>query len=323
MTDNLKYNLYSKCPLRFANGKFKVLMLSDLQETLETGERTVHDMDALIERVKPDFVVLGGDNCDVSVNTAEKLKEYLDVFTRPMESRNIPWMHIFGNHDHDLPIERDAIIGLYESYPHCVSKHLDASVHGVTNYTVPVCDKDGTPRFMLWSLDTNRCAQDDHVSRGYKISEYVRPKVSSVFDAPRFDQIMWYYNSSVELERHFGNPVYGMIFMHVAPWEAQLVVDNKELCHTQGSTDETMWLGQFNTGVFAATLERNDIVAFASGHSHKDTFDGELFGIKICLDGSAGYRPYGIEELRGGRVFEIDEAHPEKPETYMVFYKDN
>jgi len=39
-------------------------MMSDFQETLDFNERSLTDMDKLVEKVKPDFVMLGGDNCN-------------------------------------------------------------------------------------------------------------------------------------------------------------------------------------------------------------------------------------------------------------------
>lgn len=35
-----------------------------------------------------------------------------------------------------------------------------------------------------------------------------------------------------------------------------------------------------------------------------------------------GYSLYGTDEIRGGRVFEIDEKNTENINTYMVYYKD-
>ena len=83
-----------------------------------------------------------------------------------------------------------------------------------------------------------------------------------------------------------------------------------------------MGLGHYNSGMFSVIAERGDIISVASGHSHIDDFSGKLAGITLSLDGSAGYSPYGNNETRGGRVFEIDEKDIENFKTYMVHYKD-
>lgn len=63
MTDNLKQNLYTKQKLKFnSDGNFKIVMMSDLQETLDFDERTMSGIKAILDSEKPDLVVLGGDN---------------------------------------------------------------------------------------------------------------------------------------------------------------------------------------------------------------------------------------------------------------------
>ena len=115
---NLDNNLYTKIALRFnQNGKFKILMLSDIQETLNYDKRTLESMNKIIEYTKPNLVVLGGDNCDGTIlQTKEELKAYLNIFSEPMEKRKIPWIHVFGNHDHDIDIDDIDKTKVYENY---------------------------------------------------------------------------------------------------------------------------------------------------------------------------------------------------------------
>jgi len=65
-----------------------------------------------------------------------------------------------------------------------------------------------------------------------------------------------------------------------------------------GSMEEIMKIGMFNSGIFSTILQRNDIKCIACGHSHHNCFEGEFCGIKMCLDACAGYSPYGTDELR-------------------------
>lgn len=83
MKENLKSNLYLKRKLKFDNnGKFKILMMSDIQETLEYDSRTLKNINKLIDNVNPNLVILGGDNCDGTVlKTQKELKKYLEIFT--------------------------------------------------------------------------------------------------------------------------------------------------------------------------------------------------------------------------------------------------
>ena len=47
------------------NGKFRILQISDLQDTKETAVDTLHFLEAAIPAVKPDLIVLTGDQLDV------------------------------------------------------------------------------------------------------------------------------------------------------------------------------------------------------------------------------------------------------------------
>ena len=51
-------------PLRFReDGTFRVLMMSDLQESSSYDPRSLRSVEALLDECTPDLVILGGDNC--------------------------------------------------------------------------------------------------------------------------------------------------------------------------------------------------------------------------------------------------------------------
>ena len=324
MTEQLKYNLYSKHELRFdKDGKFKILMMSDIQETLDVHPRTMPAIRKLLDKVKPDLVVLGGDNCNgMKIKTEPELREYLKMIATPMEERRIPWMHVFGNHDHDIEVEQIQQTIMYERLNYCVSKHTEG-IYGATNYVLPVLASDSDEiAYAVWALDTNReiCDAEADLHEGKRLTKC--PLNAERWDILHFDQLMWYWNSSIEIEKHAGRKVYAAMFMHIAPWEFQYIVDNPQETGCMGSTKEIMQLGAYNSGIFAEILQRGDVKVIGCGHSHDDSFRGEFMGVTMALDACAGYAPYGTEELRGGRVFEIDEKDTKTVNTYMVHYVD-
>ena len=50
-------------PLQFKNGKFKILILSDIQDTNTPQQATVDLMNNAIDQTKPDFIALTGQHC--------------------------------------------------------------------------------------------------------------------------------------------------------------------------------------------------------------------------------------------------------------------
>ena len=322
--NNLEKNIFVKHELKFdTNGNFKILMISDIQETLNYDKRTLKNIDKLIEVTCPNLVILGGDNCDGTIIKTEiELKKYLDIFTKPMEERKIPWAHVFGNHDHDVKIDDLTETKLYENFEYCISKHTE-NIYGTTNFLLPIKNSKGTNiAFNIWGLDSNNEIYNSNIELDKNIKLMNIPSMSDRWDIVHFEQLMWYWNSSKEIEEYCRKKINGILFMHIPPWEFQYIVDNQQLTKCKGSTQEVMKIGMFNSGLFATILQRNDIKCIASGHSHNDCFDGEFCNVKMCLDACAGYSPYGTDDLRGGRVFEINENNTNNIKTYMVHYKD-
>ncbi len=324
MNNNLKNNFLLKHELRFnSDGNFKILMLSDIQETLNYDKRTLVSIDKLIEAQKPDLVILGGDNCDGTVlKTEEELRKYLNIFSTPMERRKIPWAHVFGNHDHDIDIDDILKTKIYEEYKYCISKHTE-DIYGTTNFVLPIkhSNKDEIV-FNIWGIDTNNLMTSADIKIDKNINLMKRPSMSCRWDILHFEQLMWYWNSSIEFEKYCNRKINGILFMHIPPYEFQYIVENPEYTNAKGNMEEVMKIGMFNSGIFSTVLQRNDIKCIACGHSHNDCFEGDFCGIKMCLDACAGYSPYGTDELRGGRIFEINENNTSNINTYMIHYKD-
>ena len=313
-----------KRTLRFdENGRFRILMVSDIQETLNYDKRALKGLFAMLEAVKPDLMILGGDNVDGrKVKTYEELKEYLDIFTQPMETTKTPWMHVYGNHDYDVNVSGMDQSKLYESYESCISGHSPEGVPGASNYMIPILSKDSDKvAFCVYAFDTHY--KNPVYGKGVTTESLLLPnkyKWMRKWDVIRFEQQMWYWNTSKALEEKQGGTVRAMAVMHVIPPEVQFAVKNPEETGMKGEYAELTQCGAVNSGFFATALQRGDVEIIAAGHSHEDTIDAVYGGIRFCLDGCAGFTPYGLDECRGGRVFDIfeDGSH----ETHMVAVKD-
>lgn len=320
------YTTKTKHSLRFSqNGKFRILMMSDIQESASYDERSLRSVCALLDQAKPDLVILGGDNCyGPEIHSADDLKAFLDIFTAPMEKRKIPWAHVFGNHDHDAPVDIGLQQEIYESYPMCVSAHTDDSVHGKSNFVLPIYNCSGTEiLFHVWGLDTNNraCELDSLLHDGKMLEKARLPENhlhSGAWEILYFDQLMWYWNTSSAAERELGKKIPGLLCMHIAPHEYASAYKNPEICVKNGNYSEPLDPAVLNSGLFAEIFQRGDIRTISCGHTHKNDFEAEYCGIRLCWDACVGYRCYGIDELRGGRIFEISANDPWNIRTEMI-----
>ena len=73
-----------------------------------------------------------------------------------------------------------------------------------------------------------------------------------------------------------------------------------------------------NPGLFSLLLQRGDIRAICCGHTHMNDFDAEYLGIRLFWDACVGYRCYGVDERRGGRLFVYHEEDPARVESRMI-----
>ena len=311
-------------PMRFnQEGNFRILMVSDIQETLAYDKRALLGLHAMIRKEKPDLVILGGDNCDGrKVKTYEDLKAYLDIFTAPMEESHTPWMHVYGNHDYDVAVSGREQSKLYGSYSMNISGISPEDVPGACNYAVPIlANGSDTVAFCIYAFDTHH--KEPQLRPGVTCQDLMvpnRPEYARKWDIIRFEQQRWYWNLSKELEQQEGQLVPAMAVMHCAPHEVNLVKYNPDETGMTGESNELMQCGVLNSGVFATFLQRGDVQIIAAGHSHEVTLDGVYGGIRFCLDGCAGFSPYGLDDHRGGRIFDLHEDGTYT--TRMVAVKD-
>ena len=301
---------------------FRVLMMSDLQESASYDPRSLRSVEVLLEEGDPDLVILGGDNCfGPEISGEADLIRFLDIFTAPMEKRGIPWAHVFGNHDHDVPIPADRHQELYERYPMCVSAHTDG-IHGKSNFLLPVLNRRGEIALAVWGLDTNHTVDElDGLAPGVRMREAAclpnMPVGYGEWGTLFFDQLLWYYSTSLALEREAGKKVPGLLCMHVAPFEYETARANPS-CIREGHFDESPAPGPFNSGLFSLLLQRGDVKAICCGHTHRNDFDAEYCGIRLLWDACVGYRCYGVDERRGGRLFLYREDAPDVVTTSMI-----
>jgi len=327
----------TKHPLRFReDGGYRILMMSDAHLKSGKEERTLRAMETLIDATNPDLVLLNGDNVAAFTSQAE-FETLLERLVSPMETRRIPWAHVFGNHDQTPEVPKAVQEEVYERYPWCVSKAGPAELPGSGNYFLPILDGDGDPVFGVWGLDSQQDFRCQTVPLSYPGDLYwdvMMPSTitgGSDYDLIRFEQVMWYWNTSVSLEKCCGHKIPSLMMFHIPLIEFRGILLNAHRTQLRGEYNERMCTSEINSGLFSAAFQRGDVKAMFAGHDHINTFDGVYCGIHMGYDGSIGYEAYGTRDndpggdrdrLRGGRVFDIRRSDPWDIRTEMVFIKD-
>ena len=314
-----------KHTLRFdENGEFRVLVFGDVQATPPApSERTLAGIETVTAREDPDLVLFAGDNA-IACTTQTVLRNYLTAMTGYLEENEIPWAHVYGNHDDENALSREKQQVVYEEFPYCMSQAGPEDIKGVGNYVIPVYSSEESrtdPVFAVWGMDSGGYITDRGLPGKQAVlntTMYTGLKGSSYAYMP-FTQIRWYYNTSEEIEAYAGHQVPGMMFFHIPLQEFYEIWLNKEQTGTEGTKQDPVCAGPLNSGMFTAMVERDDIKAVVCGHDHINDYAGEFCGIKLCYASNIGYDTYHDDAMMGGRVFVIHEDNPDEIETYMSY----
>ncbi len=110
-----------------------------------------HRIKSLVTQLKPDVIIMTGDlvygEFDARGTSQRKLVEF-------MESLDIPWAPVFGNHDSESAKGVKWQCEQYENAKNCLFKDGNCTGHG--NYTVGLLNKGELVR-IIYMLDSHGC----------------------------------------------------------------------------------------------------------------------------------------------------------------------
>jgi len=314
--------------LRFRNGKFKIMQITDIQDAADVDAQTLRLVEAALDKEKPDLAVLTGDQVKGyarSMKQEGNVERTIRQICRPFEERNIPFTLAFGNHDiQGVPAARQ--LAWYMESPMCVARDTPG-LSGCGNHSIVIEGSDEKPALNIYMLDSHGNAG----LGGYQPLEE--------------DQIEWYRNTREALRDKAGDYVPSLLFQHI-PVEAMyrlLIPHDKKVkgairgfagfkdkyysmdeskVHPGGRHLETLCVPGSDAGLFDAAREKGELLGMYFGHDHKNSFAGQADGIDLGYCPGCGFAAYGDGVHRGVRVFEIHEADPRAYQTRVVTYGD-
>lgn len=311
------------------DGRFKIMQVADLHLSTGLGAcrdaeppghnggkcdadvRTLEFLGSVLDSEKPDLVVLSGDQ--VNGETAPDAQSAVFKFAEMFIHRSIPFATIFGNHDDEGSLTRQALMELTQNLPFSLSLPGPASVEGVGNYYIEVLARGTSTHsaLTLYLLDTHGYSPDERQFRGY--------------DWIKKGQIEWFKATAQNLKNSPAHTAYkhyhmDMAFIHIPLPEYRQADD---VVKGSGTFAEPPTAPGFNSR-FKDALVEEGVLAVSCGHDHVNDYcalsksqgadgkDGkpELW---MCYAGGAGFGGYGGygHVIEGGyhrrvRVFEFD-----------------
>ena len=128
-----------------------------------------------VEASNPDMIIITGD---IVYGEFDDSGRALDGMIAFMESLEIPWAPVFGNHDNESKIGVSEQCRRLEAAPHCLFHR--GNTDGNSNYTVGICDRDTNGEAalvrILYMMDSNTCfgGTDPAIARVYGFTDAQR-----------------------------------------------------------------------------------------------------------------------------------------------------
>ncbi|KAL6920676.1 hypothetical protein ACHAPO_004641 [Fusarium lateritium] len=300
------------------DGRYKIMQIGDLHLSTGVGAcreavpdsynggkceadpRTLDFVNRVLDDEKPDLVVLSGDQ--VNGDTAPDAPTAMFKIVSLLIERKIPYAAIFGNHDDEKTMSREAQMAIMESLPFSLSTAGPADIDGVGNYYVEVLARGKTDHSALtiYLLDTHAYTPDERNFPGY---DWVKP-----------NQIEWFKKTAAGLKKNH-NEYTGrhmdIAFIHIPLTEYA----SPELPRV-GDWKEGVTAPVYNSGFRDALVEQG-VVMVSAGHDHCNDYcslsltgEGEtkIPALWMCYAGGSGfggYAGYGGYHRRV-RLFEVD-----------------
>jgi 3',5'-cyclic AMP phosphodiesterase CpdA len=288
------FSIYAETPvLKFnKNKEFKIVQFTDVhwENSTENISDTLKVMDTVLEKEKPDLVVLTGD-----LVLTKKQKDDWNILAKPMMDRHIPWAAVLGNHDLDHErthsnLTAEELVTVIQELPFSVTKTGPEEFGSSGSYLLPIQSSESNKtEAVIYMLYSNRDGQDKDI----KSDGWITPK-----------QIDWYKEQSSRFTQSNNNtPLPSLMFFHIPLPEYSELWNNGKIIGMKG---EKECGPKINTGMFAAVLLQKDVMGIFTGHDHVNDYIGSLYGVYLGYGRKTGKDAYGNIKC-GARVFVLHE----------------
>ena len=273
-----------------------------------------------IEKVKPDLIVLTGDN--VFGETDDSGKDWLEFVAR-MDSYGIPWCPVFGNHDNESGKGVLWQIEQLEQSEYCIFKQ--GTVSGNSNYNLLV-RQGGEAKYLLYMMDSNGCKVRTDVAGAGLMPD--NPDIDLIVQDAGFcdDQLEWMKASGNSVRRSYGE-VPSLLFFHIPDYSAWKCVKNaygEEMDqfpfypdHEGDAGFALESLGGYDNGPFWGYAKEIGCIGMFVGHRHKVATSINCEGIRVTYGLKTGTYDYHDPSMLGSTKITLSETAGEMAVEYV------
>lgn len=293
-----------------SNRDFVILQLTDLHFgrgilTIKKDKLAHNAVVTLVNRVKPDLIILTGDNIypiPIFAGTNNNMRQTKYV-GELFDSFGIPWTTVFGNHESEpfATNTREELGKYYVTLKNCLFQN-EEGIFGTGNHIIKLNNADGSLNTAFVMLDSNM---------------YVGKHFFTGFDNIHDDQIEWYKNSIKSMSEK-DSIAKSLAFFHMPPkemrdaWE-MLKLGNKEVTYHLGGVgeinDHVGYSRKKKGNFFEEMVKLGSCKGMFFGHDHLSNISLTYKGIRLTYGMSVDFLAYRQimkkYTQRGGTVIKI------------------
>lgn len=259
----------------------------------EINTKAVRNFVQHIKDIKPDLVVLTGDNILSKFQQIDAIQ-----FAQMMEEIGIYWTAVFGNHEtrEDRGFYKWLLWKSFCDYDHCLCKFGPEELFGYGNYTVNILGEGGKLLKSLFFFDSGRDILDRDKEK------YGLPADFNGYDFLKKEQIDFYKKETAKLKKEYGSAD-SFMYMHIPlpEYEHAFKLDENGSFVPSGECEvlygqqfESVGCSTYNSGMFDAILETGSTQAVFSGHDHVNDWCAIYKGVYLTYSLPGGYAVYNL-----------------------------
>lgn len=276
-------------------GDFKILQLTDVHIggsllSYQKDLRALQTVYELIERTRPDFIIVTGDFVFPLGIESFSFNNYTPMmqFCSFMRNIGIPWAMTYGNHDTEFVAshseeELNSLFGKfdYERTGTLMYADVQPDISGRANQMILLKNSDDSVNQVLYLIDSN-----SYTGKG--INDY---------DNIHEDQVKWYADTLNSLCEKEGRIVPSLIFTHIPLKEYKTAYDlyknnNSSVKYYYGEIgekNETICCSDYSSDLFKRAVEIGSTKGVFCGHDHYNNISMEYKGIRLTYGMSIDY----------------------------------
>jgi hypothetical protein len=285
---------------------FKIVQFTDthLQYDSYRSDSVLVMMKKVIEREKPDLVILTGD----VVGSDNRKRAWLKV-AQVMIDAKTPWAAMFGNHDAEYELDKEQTMDIIVGLPYSLTERGPKGVNGLSNYILPIQSSTSSKTAALcYVLDISETA-------------YPLEDQTGTFTWIDDSQVEWYKKESAAYaSQNGGTPIPALAFFHIPFPEFNEVAGKSTTVGVQWELNPAP--PRIRSNLFAAMQSCKDVMGVFVGHHHNNNYIGCLDDICLAFGQNSGRQAYG-DLGAGARVIVLHEGERRFDSWILKLYENS